>query len=74
MHSRRMHPIPSHPIVHSRPPQILLFSATFNERVKRFAQKIVPDANQAGAGWGFWCRVCKYEWGLAPFDPRSLYA
>lgn len=26
--------------------QILLFSATFNERVKRFAQKIVPDANQ----------------------------
>ena len=26
--------------------QILLFSATFNERVKRFAQKIVPDANE----------------------------
>jgi superfamily II DNA/RNA helicase len=27
-------------------PQILLFSATFNERVKRFATKILPDANQ----------------------------
>lgn len=26
--------------------QILLFSATFNEQVKRFAQKIVPGANQ----------------------------
>lgn len=26
--------------------QILLFSATFNERVKRFATKILPDANQ----------------------------
>lgn len=26
--------------------QILLFSATFNDNVKRFAQKIVPDANQ----------------------------
>mmetsp|Transcript_7880 Transcript_7880/g.22505 ORF Transcript_7880/g.22505 Transcript_7880/m.22505 type:complete len:511 (+) Transcript_7880:262-1794(+) len=26
--------------------QILLFSATFNERVKRFATKIVPTANQ----------------------------
>lgn len=25
--------------------QILLFSATFNENVKKFAQKIVPDAN-----------------------------
>ena len=25
--------------------QILLFSATFNEKVKRFAQKIVPGAN-----------------------------
>lgn len=26
--------------------QVLLFSATFNERVKRFATKILPDANQ----------------------------
>ncbi|GAB4815736.1 hypothetical protein N2152v2_002782 [Parachlorella kessleri] len=26
--------------------QILLFSATYNERIKRFAQKVVPDANQ----------------------------
>jgi len=26
--------------------QILLFSATFNDNVKRFAQKIVPNANQ----------------------------
>lgn len=26
--------------------QILLFSATFNERVKTFAQKAVKDANQ----------------------------
>ncbi|GJP51732.1 hypothetical protein CLOM_g10878 [Closterium sp. NIES-68] len=26
--------------------QILLFSATFNERVKRFAQRVVPSANQ----------------------------
>lgn len=26
--------------------QILLFSATFNDSVKRFAQKVVPDANQ----------------------------
>ncbi len=26
--------------------QILLFSATFNERVKRFATKIVPGANE----------------------------
>ena len=34
--------------------QILLFSATFNERVKRFALKIVPDANQVGGGWGCW--------------------
>uniref|UniRef100_A0A061R2Y7 RNA helicase n=1 Tax=Tetraselmis sp. GSL018 TaxID=582737 RepID=A0A061R2Y7_9CHLO len=30
----------------SRDCQILLFSATFNERVKRFATKIVPSANQ----------------------------
>jgi len=27
--------------------QILLFSATFNDRVKSFALKVVPDANQA---------------------------
>lgn len=35
--------------------QILLFSATYNERIKRFAQKIVPDANQ----------VCGTEGGAA---------
>jgi len=29
--------------------QILLFSATFNDRVKSFALKVVPDANQARA-------------------------
>lgn len=26
--------------------QVLLFSATFNERVKKFATKIVPGANE----------------------------
>lgn len=26
--------------------QILLFSATFNDRVKRFALKVVPNANE----------------------------
>lgn len=33
--------------------QILLFSATFNERVKAFAQKVVKDANQVGSGGGW---------------------
>ena len=28
--------------------QILLFSATFNEKVKRFAARVVPHANQVG--------------------------
>ena len=28
--------------------QILLFSATFNDKVKNFAMKVVPGANQAG--------------------------
>lgn len=42
--------------------QILLFSATFNERVKAFAQKVVKDANQVGwvggwVGWGCFCRA-----------------
>ena len=27
-------------------PQVLLFSATFNERVKDFSTKVVPNANQ----------------------------
>lgn len=27
--------------------QILLFSATFNDKVKNFAMKVVPGANQA---------------------------
>lgn len=27
--------------------QILLFSATFNDKVKNFALKVVPGANQA---------------------------
>lgn len=32
--------------------QILLFSATFNEKVKNFAMKVVPGANQARtAAW-----------------------
>lgn len=44
-------PNPTHPHTHTpKQTQILLFSATFNERVKRFAQKIVPDANQVSAG------------------------
>ncbi|CAI7779445.1 unnamed protein product [Closterium sp. NIES-53] len=49
------HPLPSTPLPLPRLPlpvlphfnaQILLFSATFNERVKRFAQRVVPSANQ----------------------------
>ena len=42
-----VHKIPTHrPDSVDSPPQILLFSATYNDRIKRFAQKIVPAANQ----------------------------
>ena len=67
---------------HAPPPsppkilQILLFSATFNERVKRFAQKIVPDANQARQGGWRWPR-CVQGAGLSlapPVPPGRLLA
>jgi len=45
--------------------QLLLFSATFNEKIKNFAIRIAPRANQVRACWFFGC-VCA-PWVVCTF-------